>query len=466
MSSSWQQVICSTKPMNQVSRSTLWHGDHLNRYRPQFFHDRHKLGARSARKANRLGLASHARQHRSRQEAYRCLLWKAHSVLVLQRLLHRWTQGLREIQGFPHSFDGVLVGAPAWWASQLYNWVLRVGAANLPVSSPSHVPLSFIPTLAAEVRRQCDTADGVTDGIISAPELCFPDLTTLLCRPGASNTTCLTHPQLSTITAMYADYLSPSTGKLLHPGLTFGSEALWGLLLGGGVEPSPYGTGWARHFLLDDPSWDWQPLSSSPPSNHSRSHPERESHHESLLNLSDTLNPASANANHFPSMKPFRARGGKLIIYHGLSDGLVPHRGSELFVRETSRALGDADGNPRSVRDFLRLFLVPGMQHCGLTTADANAPWCFGGATHAAAMGRGEWSVPGYKDARHDVLLGLVGWVERGRAVQEVVATTWWDMRNASSGVRRQRVLCPWPGRARYDGVGDVDVAGSWGCEE
>jgi len=403
-------------------------------------------------------------------------------------------QGLREIQGFPDSFDGVLVGAPAWWASRLYNWVLRVGAANLPAFSPSHVPLSFIPTLAAEVHRQCDTVDGVADGIISAPELCSLDLATLLCRPGSSNTTCLSHPQLSTIDAMYNDYLSPSTGELLHPGLTFGSEALWGMLLGGGVEPSPYGTGWARHFLLEDSSFDWNALSSNPSPSSNYSHT-----HSSLLTLSDKLNPASANANDFLAMKPFRARGGKLVMYHGLSDGLVPHRGSELFVREAARALGhtltrtsrtktgagtdtqgqgqghghseshtesNIEGDARGIRDFLRLFLVPGMQHCGLTTPDVNAPWCFGGATHAAAMGIGEWSVPAHKDARHDVLLGLIGWAEKGNPVEEVVATTWWDMRNASSGVRRQRVLCPWPARARYDGVGDVDVAGSWRCED
>ncbi len=121
------------------------------------------------------------------------------------------------------------------------------------------------------------------------------------------------------------------------------------------------------------------------------------------------------------------------------------------------------------------------MQHCAGTAVDA--PWAFGGAYQAGALGDGAYSVPGFEgDAGHDILMALVDWVEGagggggsgganadgdggdGAAVYAVVATTWKVSDDPSSGVLRQRPICAWPAAAAWDGAGDVDKASSWSC--
>lgn len=89
----------------------------------------------------------------------------------------------------------------------------------------------------------------------------------------------------------------------------------------------------------------------------------------------------------------------------------------------------------------------------------------FGGGSQASQLGTDVWSVPGYKDAEHDVLLAMMQWVEKGTVVDSIIATTWNSSFNASSPVQRQRPLCPYPQIAVFDGEGDVDVAASWGCK-
>ncbi|KAK0610985.1 Tannase/feruloyl esterase [Immersiella caudata] len=370
-------------------------------------------------------------------------------------------QGLREIQAFPDSFDGALVGAPAWWVSHLNNWITKVGTYNLPTSSPTHIPISLTPFIAAEVQRQCDPQDGVTDSIVSDPLNCHFDPSTLLCpyiHPDVTivdtNTTCLTPSQLTTLHKVYSDYLSSSTDQLVYPGLTLSSEPQWSLLLGErspipftnttASSPSPFGTGYAKDFLLDDPAWDWH------------------SYNDSMVTLADEINPGQANANDFAALKAYQAHGGKLMLYHGLADGLVPTKGSLLYYNKTIEAFG---GDLDAVTSWFKLLLVPGMQHCWNTDSQVQAPWNFGGATQSAAMGLGQWSVPGYSDARHDAMMGMMEWVEQGKELKEVVATSWNELWNASSGVRRQRPLCVWPGKAVWDRLGDVDDAASWKCE-
>ncbi|KAK4445101.1 Tannase/feruloyl esterase [Podospora aff. communis PSN243] len=368
-------------------------------------------------------------------------------------------QGLREMQAFPDSFDGMLVGAPAWWTTHLSNWITKVGTYNFPVTSPHHIPMALAPFIADQVRRQCDPQDGVTDDIVSDPLNCTFDPAPLLCPPVHSDPTlpattsdpCLTPAQLTTLRHIYADYRSPTADQLIYPGLTLSSEPQWSLLLGDHTDPnatspspSPFGTGYARNFLLDDPTWDWR------------------RYDDALVTLADELNPGHANADDFSSLRNYQSRGGKLLLYHGLADGLVPTKGSLLFYNKTIDAFG---GDIQAVTSFFKLLLVPGMQHCFNTDAHVQAPWNFGGATQAGAMGMGEWSVPGHRDAKHDAMMAMMEWVERGQEFKEVVATAWNQLWNASSGERRQRPLCVWPGKAVWDGRGDVDDAGSWRCE-
>ncbi|KAJ4291396.1 CTP synthase ura7 [Collariella sp. IMI 366227] len=354
-------------------------------------------------------------------------------------------QGLKQMQVAPDSFDGALIGAPAWWPTHLNNWITRVSMFNLPMSDSKYMSTTDMTVLGNEVIKQCDQLDGVQDNIISRPDLCEPDLSTIHCTnniaiPGY----CLTSAQLGTARNVYNDVLSSQTPNLLYPGLTPGSEAHWYVVLQNGDQPSPYGIGYQKDFLFDqiDPNWDWTTFN------------------ESVFTYADKANPGDPGATDFGAMRKVRDRGGKVMLYQGLADGLVPPKGTQLFYNRTEAFLESNGG--KDVRDFLRMFLIPGMQHCWGTAVDA--PWNIGAAFQAAQMGSGWVSVPGYEDAGHDALMALMGWVENGTAVESVVATTWALSMDPASGVKRQRPVCAWPKNAVWDGKGNADVPGSWNC--
>ncbi len=350
-------------------------------------------------------------------------------------------QGLKELQNFPDSFDGALIGAPAWWTSHLNTYVTQAGLFNLPITSPKRLSPADVSLLASEVTRQCDSIDGVRDGIVSTPDACALNLTRLLCPTSTpSPSKCLTTQQISTAHNLYNAYLSAKDASLLYPGLTPSSEQQWWILING-TEPSAFGVGYARDFLFDDATWDWHTFN------------------ESVVAFAEAHDPGDPTADDYAALAAVRARGGKVMLYHGLADGLVPTRGSELYYNRTIAALG---GQESGVEDFFRMFLVPGMQHCWGTVVDA--PWNFAGAFQAGSMGSDVWSVPGFEDAEHDALMALVQWVEGGPAVESIVATTWRSSMDPTSGVKRQRPICAWPKRAVWDGEGNVDAAASWSC--
>jgi len=148
-------------------------------------------------------------------------------------------------------------------------------------------------------------------------------------------------------------------------------------------------------------------------------------------------------------------------MYHGQADGLVPTKESDWYYNNTIATFGGL----LKTQDFFRYFQIPGMQHCLGTVVDA--PWAIGSASQNIVLGNGTnyWSVPGFVDEGHDALLALDSWVERGRAVDKIIATTWRNSVDPASGVLRQRPLCPWPQKAVYNEHGDVNVAESWSCK-
>lgn len=261
-------------------------------------------------------------------------------------------QGLKEVQISPDSFDGVIVGSSAWYTTHLNTWVTKEGTYNMPLNATTHIGYKLFPMMAAEVMKQCDALDGVTDGIISAPDLCTPDYTTLLCSaPGANLTACLTKPQIATANKLYSDYVSSSTGEFLYPGLSPGAEDQWYLLINQ-TNTSPYGINYIRDFLYSDPNWSWT------------------SYNDSVLEYAIEKNPGNASADSY-DLSEFRDRQGKMIIYHGLADGLVPPKGSDLYYLQVAETM--AEGNVTEIQDFFRYFQVPGMGHCWSTYVDA--PW-------------------------------------------------------------------------------------------
>ena len=349
-------------------------------------------------------------------------------------------QGLKEVQIAPDSFDGALIGSAAWDTSHVNNFATQIGSYDLPVTSPGFVSTLGFSAIAEEVIRQCDAADGVLDGIVSAPQLCDFRISALQCGEGSGSglnaSFCLTAAQTETIQKIYGDWRSDS-GELLYPGLTLSSEDQWYTILGG-LEPSSLGVGYQRYFLYNDPTWRWQDFN------------------DSAVSFAEKHDVSQATAAQY-DVSAFKDKGGKVLMYHGIADGLVPTKGSELYYNRTLEAMGP------NIDDFFRLFLVPGMQHCAGTVV--NAPWYFAGGSQASVIGTDAWSVPGFSDKKHDALLALMAWTEHGSAPDEIVATAWKSTYAPASGVLQQRPLCPYPKMAKWNGVGDVKVASSWSCK-
>lgn len=199
-------------------------------------------------------------------------------------------QGLREAQYDASSFDGLLVGAPAWWTSHMQPWTTKLASYNLPVGAANRVPADLFGMVGAEVIRQCDALDGVADGIVSAPDKCQFDASTLQC--GANSTAaCLTTEQIATLGNIYADYYAE--GRFAFPGLEPGSEGQWEVLLGGSA-PNGLGDGYMQYFLFDDPSWNWT------------------QYNDSILWEADAIDPGNATADHYEAMAAVKERGSKM----------------------------------------------------------------------------------------------------------------------------------------------------------
>lgn len=352
--------------------------------------------------------------------------------------------GLRGLQLFPEDFDGVLAGAPAWWSSHLQPWSFNTGFQNLPVNSSRHIPSTLFTVIEAEVVKQCDAQDGVVDGIISSPQSCLFNPEALLCTPSSNTSACLNPDQVTTLNKYYSPWLTINQ-TMIFPPFSLGSEAQWTPLIGQTDTthtPRAADISWIQNILLNDPDWDWRTFNYS------------------IVELGDAINPGNATAADF-DLTPFESRGGKLLHYHGQADGLIATGQSIYFHSQVSQTL-----IPKGIDldDFYRFFLVPGMQHC--TGSPNDAPWYFGGASQVLTLDAtgATWGVPGFRDAKHDVLLALMQWVENGTAPDEIVATKF-EGDSVDMGVLRQRPLCKFPLEAEWDGMGNVNASDSWSCQ-
>ena len=139
-----------------------------------------------------------------------------------------------------------------------------------------------------------------------------------------------------------------------------------------------------------------------------------------------------------PNLKAFHSRGGKLILYHGWADAALPPINTVNYYQSVNKLMGK-----KTTEEFVRLYMVPGMQHCG------------GGAgtdTFGAIAG-----MPG--DVNSNITLALENWVEHGKAPGPVVAS---KMKGGTT--LRTRPLCPYPQVAIYKGTGSTDDAANFSC--
>jgi feruloyl esterase len=247
-------------------------------------------------------------------------------------------QGLKEAEMFPDDFDGIVAGAPAWWATHLQPWTVKAGLYNGPAGSPHSIPESMFPVIGDEIVKQCDPQDGVRDTVIQDPHRCRLQLEALLCQ-GSQTTSCLTAAQLKTLYQIYSPYVDINQ-TFVHPPLLPGTESQWPVVIGNGT-PNPLGTGYMQYFM--QLGADWSP----------------DEFGYDIVVQADKLNPGNATADDF-DLSPFYRKGGKLLQYHGMSDGYIPTDDSLYFynhVLETLSPMGiDLDS-------FFRFFYIPGMQY-------------------------------------------------------------------------------------------------------
>jgi hypothetical protein len=337
-------------------------------------------------------------------------------------------QALMEAQRYPADYDGIIAGAPAnYWTHLLTGaiWDMQATMAD----PASYIPASKLPTIEAATLEACDAMDGVKDGVIDNPPACHFDPAKLLCN-GAESDSCLTAPQVAALKKIY-DGPRNSKGERVFPGYSVGGETGgggWGLwITGSGPGKSlqfAFGTGFFKNMLFDDAAWDFKTFNVD---------------HDTKL--SDDKMGQRLNATN-PDLSAFRKRGGKLIMYHGWSDAAIPPVNAVNYYRSVLSAMGLKDNN-----EFVRLFMVPGMQHCG-------------GGPGPSVFGQG--GVP-QADADHDMARALERWVESNVAPEQIVATKYKGA-NAASGVVRTRPLCAYPKVARWKGTGSTDDSANFEC--
>jgi feruloyl esterase len=149
----------------------------------------------------------------------------------------------------------------------------------------------------------------------------------------------------------------------------------------------------------------------------------------------------------------FIAGGRKLIMAHGLSDSALNANNTVRYYR----SLAGAKGGYGELQKNVRLFLAPGVQHCG-----------YGPGPDGFLK---LYNTPGWFlspdvpfDSQHDALAALIAWVENGTPPKSIVATKYAD--EAETSVVRTLPLCPFPAEAAYKGTGSIDEATNWTCPE
>jgi feruloyl esterase len=315
-------------------------------------------------------------------------------------------QGLKEAQRFPDDFDGIIAGAPGLdWTGRAAQ-ALRM-AKMLETNEAARLTKSARELLHRAVVDACDGLDGATDGLIENPTRCTFDPATLQCR-GEEGAGCLTPAQVGTARAVYTSTVNPKSKRPIA-GLMPGSELGW-TDLGWTASARATGLDQFRFLVAADPNWRVQNL------DFDRDIVRAEETDRDTINALD------------PNLKPFFDRGHKLIQYHGWSDPQIsPDNSTQYYAR-----VRDLLGGEAKIRDSYRLFMAPGMGHCG----------------------------GGEGPSEFDMVAALEQWVEHGAAPGRVVAS-----QPLTGRGRRTRPLCPYPQVATYDGSGSKDEASSFACK-
>lgn len=318
---------------------------------------------------------------------------------------------------FPDLFDGIISGAPFLHQTDVMG-VLYSAQAQAVTDAEGQTVLdpATVEVLAAAVNGFCDKGDGLADGIVSDPGACRFDPRSLACE-GEDGQGCLSAGEVDAALRLY-EGARDGEGNRLTYGVPPGSEPFWPLWITGDERRIGANLLFNREFLRylaydPDPGETYDPLifdfDQDPPA---------------LEAARDIYDVPSAD------LTAFRNSGGKMLLYHGLADAAVPPQYTIDWFEEVENALG----GPGQAADTVRLFLVPGMDHCSFQ--------------------------PGLGPDQFDPLPVLERWVEADEPPASIIA----EQSDPGGTVLRSRPLCPYPQTAQLRGGGNPDNAEDFRC--
>jgi feruloyl esterase len=319
-------------------------------------------------------------------------------------------QALMEAQRYPADFDGIVAGAPAADFVGIGAQFIKDVRAQFPdpKSLTPLLPPDVLRSVASQVLEKCDALDGVKDGVMEDPRQCKVDVATF---------TGLSAAQQAALKTIYAP--TRAGNETAFPGQPFGGEgeaAGWPAWISGatpreGQPPAPslrysFGTQLFKYLIFNDPSWDYAKYDLST----WRTDTKRAG---AIINATD------------PDLSAFKGKGRKLLIWHGWSDAGLSPLATIKYYDEVKKRDANADA-------YVKMFMLPGVLHC------AGGP----------GPDRVDWAS------------AIDGWVESGKAPQQLLAT-----KIASGAVTRSRPLCAYPQHAVYSGTGSTDQAENFACK-
>jgi feruloyl esterase len=312
-------------------------------------------------------------------------------------------QGLMAAQRYPEDFDAIVAGAPANYQTHLHAWDLVVAVPVLKDPAAA-VPAAKLAMVTEAVIAACDARDGVTDRLLNNPAACTFDVASLQCT-GADAASCLTAPQVASMQRVYAP-ANTAGGQVVFPGKALGSEAGFGMWLAG--QQAPGISVGSFQVAYNDAQWDAKTFDL-----------------ERDLPVVDARVGAIVNAVN-PDLRAFKARGGKIIMYHGWNDTAISPGNAIDYLASVQKRMGGRQ------EDFIRLYMAPGMNHCGGGAGPNQVNW----------------------------MAALERWREADDEPDRIEA-----VRVTGTRADMTRPLCPYPQVAQYTGTGSTNDAGNFVCK-
>ncbi len=321
-------------------------------------------------------------------------------------------QGLMEAQRYPADYDGIVAGAPA------INWPKLImqsiwGSVQM-ISSGDALPPCKLAAATTAAIEACDAIDGVKDGVIEDPTRCHYDPKELVGK-SAGDCGAFTQTDVDIIRKLW-EGPRRRDGSFLWYGQTRGAD-LNAVAASRGTPLKPVGFAfsqdWLKYWITQNPQFDWTTMA---PAAYERYWDQSLEEYGAVIGTDN------------PDLGSFRDRRGKAILWHGWADQLISAEGTIDYYKRVQQRMGGA----KKTAEFARLFLAPGVAHCG----------------------GGEGPNPyGQLDA-------LLSWVEDGKAPETLTAAR----RDTTGTITRSRPLCQYPLVAKYKGAGSTDHAANFTC--